>query len=105
MDKEQLKTFIRTFHTQDLPKYLPRNLAIPLKTNKIISLIGPRRSGKTSELFNLMEKILGEGVEKKQLLYINFENERLDIEVQILDLILQAYLELYPELKLNECFF
>jgi uncharacterized protein len=105
MDKETLKSLIRTFHSEELPKYLPRRLTIPLRSNKIISLIGPRRSGKTSELFNLMAAILEDGVPIRQLLYLNFEDERLDFEVRTLDSILQAYLELYPDLKFKECFF
>jgi predicted AAA+ superfamily ATPase len=39
------------------------------------------------------------------MLYFNFEDERLSLTSKELDLLLQAYQELYPTLKLSECYF
>ncbi|MDA3780673.1 MAG: ATP-binding protein [Bacteroidales bacterium] len=65
------------------------------KTNKIVSLIGPRRVGKSYLLFQKMKEI-----DKKRILYLNFEDERmLPIETKDFDLILESYFELYPDLK------
>jgi predicted AAA+ superfamily ATPase len=36
---------------------------------------------------------------------LNFEDERLELNSNELDLILQAYMELYPSHNLSECYF
>jgi predicted AAA+ superfamily ATPase len=53
-----LKTIIKDFH-KSLPKSHVRNrkLQVPLDSNKIISLIGPRRSGKTFYSFQLINEL------------------------------------------------
>ncbi|NCO13941.1 MAG: ATP-binding protein, partial [Thiomicrospira sp.] len=41
----------------------------------------------------------------EKLVYLSFEDERLSLQAEDLDLILQAYRELYPELDLSQCYF
>ncbi len=72
MSIQVIQTIIRDFHVEALPNFFERNLDIPLDTQKIITLIGPRRSGKTSQLFNIMHTLLNNGLPKKNLIYINF---------------------------------
>jgi hypothetical protein len=103
MKKENLKKIIRDFHVMPAPELHGRDLEIPADTGKIITLVGPRRSGKTSLLFNVMTQLLAQGVPKTSILYLNFEDERLDLATAELDLILQAFLELYPQEKLESC--
>ena len=43
--------------------------------------------------------------EKSNIIFINFEDERLDITGIELDLILQVYQELYPKSRLESCYF
>ena len=102
--KEQLKQVIRDFHLQDGFKVLPRDIEIPTSSGKIISLVGARRSGKTCILYDTINKII-QNISKTQTLFINFEDERLDLKVEELDLILQAYRELYPDQHLDTCYF
>ena len=45
------------------------------------------------------------GVPITSILYINFEDERLELKTEELDLLLQAYQELYPEMLLEGCSF
>ena len=103
--KDILKTIIREFHTEDLPSLIKRDLSFPLDSGKIITLVGPRRAGKTYLFYQHIRELLVKGVPKEKILYLNFEDERLDLTPQTLDLILQAYRELYPELDLRECYF
>jgi predicted AAA+ superfamily ATPase len=56
-------------------------------------------------LFDTIKRLIAAGVSKKDIIYINFEDERLSLEKDQLDLILQAYLELYPGKDLTECYF
>ena len=101
--KELLKGIIRDFHFEAHYELFERDINIPLSSGKIISLIGARRSGKTFCLFNLIENLQKNGIDFKKILYLNFEDERLDLKTDELDLILQAYRELYPDLNLKEC--
>ncbi|MFZ3116567.1 MAG: ATP-binding protein [Syntrophales bacterium] len=105
MKKELLKQIIRDFHLAPLPALKRRAMKIPLDTGKIITLIGVRRSGKTSCLFNLIDDIVARGIPLDRILYVNFEDERLDLKTEELDMLLQAYRELYPDRDLEKCYF
>jgi predicted AAA+ superfamily ATPase len=105
MKKDILKQIITDFHQTPLPRFHRRHLNAPLETGKIITIMGVRRSGKTYYLFQLMKDLLDRSREKKHLLYINFEDERLDFKREELDLILQSYRELYPEVDLETVHF
>lgn len=105
MKKELLKQIIRDFHVSPLPSLKRRSLLVPIGTGKIITLVGVRRSGKTSYLFNIIEDLLQDSVPIERILYVNFEDERLDLKIEELDLLLQAYQELYPDMPLDGCYF
>ncbi len=68
---------------------IERELKVPLDSNFIISIIGPRRAGKTYYLLSLKEKI-GNG------LYLNFEDSRL-IGLTYKDIreIIRRFIEIY----------
>jgi uncharacterized protein len=104
-NKDLLKTIITDNQARALPTIWKRSLEIPANSGKIVTLIGVRRSGKTYHLFNLMNQLRESGVAPERMLYINFEDERLRLTSDELDLILQAYQELYPELNLSDCYF
>lgn len=105
MKKETIKTIIRDFHVTPLPALKRRSLRIPVDTGKIITLVGVRRSGKTSLLFNVIDDLLHMGVPITSIIYINFEDERLNLNTEELDLLLQAWQELYPEVLIDRCSF
>ncbi len=97
--KNVFRQIIADFIENPLPKALPRNIKIPLDTPKIISILGPRRSGKTYSLFHLMQQ-LHKSVERSRLIYVNFEDDRLfPLRLEDMDSLLQAFFELYPENK------
>src|SRR3989338_6978371 len=91
--KELIKTLIADFHKRGIPPFKKRDADIPLHSGKIITIIGPRRAGKTYTLFQLMATI----PDMTNILYINFEDERLKIKAEELNLIIEAYFELYPD--------
>jgi hypothetical protein len=98
VDKETLKYVLVQATTRPLPAATPRTLELPLDSGKVVALVGIRRSGKTFLLFETMRRLLAEGVDRRQLVYLNFEDDRLlPIEVRDLDLILRAHDEVYPE--------
>jgi uncharacterized protein len=95
--KDTFKKIIINFQEAHIAKLIEREYNLPLQSKKIISLVGVRRCGKTSLLLNLINT-LRKTIDSKNILYINFEDDRLfPLELKNLDLILQAYYELYPE--------
>ena len=101
--KQILKTIIKDFHTRPLPSFKPRQLQVPLDLGKIVTIVGPRRAGKTWYFFQLMAALEERGVQRSQFIYLNFEDERLELETDY-DQILGAYLELYPEQELDDIY-
>ena len=102
--KRIIKQVIRDFHLSNQFNVKPRDLKIPLKSKKIITLIGVRRCGKTSILYDTINQ-LTKSIAKEQILFLNFEDERLELNSSNLDLILEGYRELYPYLDLSKCYF
>ncbi|MBS3772001.1 MAG: ATP-binding protein [Bacteroidales bacterium] len=103
--KEILKEIIRTNQNRDFSDIRSRDLRIPINAGKIITLIGPRRSGKSSLLQFTIKELLRNGTKKDNILFINFEDERLNFDQSNLDLIIQAYRELYPDNNIENCYF
>lgn len=96
--KDVIKNIIKDFHKVKLPEYVKRELNVPVNTNKIISIIGGRRTGKTYYLYQLIENLL-QTVKREDIIYINFEDERLNLKADDLHFIIEAYYELYPHNK------
>ena len=84
-----------------MPAFRRRELEVPLNLEKIITIIGPRRAGKTYYLYQIMGELEKLGVGRHQMLYLNFEDERLVLEGDN-DLIFDAYRELYPDQDLAQ---
>lgn len=98
MNKETLKSVLRQFREQKLPEICRRNVRIPTDSGKVVSLAGARRTGKTFILFQIMHDLLARGITREQIIYLNFEDDRLyPVDAKELDLILRAHSELYPE--------
>lgn len=98
MNKGVIKEAIKEFQGGELPELIERGVNIPLSSRKIISIVGPRRSGKTYLLFGLMKRLLSQNILQEQIVYLNFDDPRLlPCDASGIELILQAYRELYPE--------
>lgn len=102
--KEIIKSLIREFHHKPLPIYRSREILIPFNIEKVVTLIGARRSGKTFLLYQIIDRLLQE-TDKTAMVFFNFEDERLELVGHEADLILQAYRELYPNRDLTSCYF
>ena len=90
---------ISDFIEKELSQVIPREVEIPLDTNKIISIMGPRRSGKTYILFNLVNQ-LRKTVEHNRIVYVNFEDDRLfPLRLEDMDALVKGYYELFPKNK------
>lgn len=74
-----------------------RTLNTPESSGKIIAVIGPRRSGKTYYLFSKIAEMRKQ-IPVEQLVYLNFEDERLTLEAGELHLVIDAIRQLNPDL-------
>ncbi|MCK4785895.1 MAG: AAA family ATPase [Desulfobacteraceae bacterium] len=103
MIKENLKRVIREFHESTLPDLIERKTSFDFSLlhapiNKVVTIIGPRRAGKTYFLFQIMKALTKKKLHITDILYINFEDERiLPMREQELQYILDAYFELYEK--------
>lgn len=101
--KESFKYLIKEFHETEPQKIIKRALKLP-PSKKIMTLVGPRRSGKTFSFFLAIQDLLLK-MPKERILYINFEDDRIfNIDLHGVSSLLEAYYELYPENKTKEIY-
>ena len=89
--------YILTFWKEyKIPNIIERDIHIDLEIEKIIAIAGSRRSGKTYLMFQCMNEFLKKGVKDDNIIYSNFENERLvGVVASDLDKLLIAHKELF----------
>ncbi len=79
-----------------MPEIINRDIKINLSKKKIVTIAGVRRSGKTSLMFQCIKDLLNKGIKKENIIYIDFENERLiNTHAEDLDNLLIANIELF----------
>lgn len=107
--KDLFKQLIIDFQEQEIPLPTSRELppfTLPKGMRKAFVLVGMRRSGKTWSLYQQMHHLLSTGVERRQMLYLNFEDDRLiGMKAKDMQSILDAYFELFPDLNGGHFFF
>lgn len=103
--KELLKQLIAGFQALLPIEVCPRELTLPLDSGKIITVPGVRRCGKSSLFLLAINQLIRERIiAKEQILFLNFDDERLHLNADNLDEILQAYRELYPAIPLKDVY-
>ena len=81
-----------------LPALTRRDVRVPGVPRKVISVIGMRRTGKSTFLWQVLGDRLAQGVGRDGLLYFSFDDERLGgMTVGDLALLLEEYYRLHPE--------
>lgn len=76
INKETIKNIITEFWERDLSP-MERDINQHLEIDKVVTIIGSRRSGKTYFLFSIIKDLLKNGVNQSDILYFNFEDERI----------------------------
>ena len=87
---------------QPLPPLTRRDTWIPRIPGKTLAVIGMRRSGKTSLLWQEVGQRVQSGVERAWLPLVSLEDERLLAQapgVELLDQLLETFFQLQPELR------
>lgn len=98
--KDVWATVIKDFHEKGLPNLIERKISIPIDTpiKRAISIIGPRRTGKTYVMYQIIKKVLASGFEVTQTVYINFERTELEgCDNKDLKRMVEVFYEMYPE--------
>lgn len=93
--KEIIKTILYEWREREQPEIIPREISLEKclgsKVPKITVVSGFRRAGKTYLIFDLIKKLLP-NKNKEQIIYINFEDERIPNKTEFLT-------ELLPTIK------
>ncbi len=98
-----LKNIIADFHARRLPTgIVARELELPHVSGKILSVIGPRRAGKTTFLYSLIQNAREEGKDPAEQVFINFEDERFNFSTESLQGIIDAYQQMYPRNNIED---
>lgn len=80
-----------------LPAMTARQGQLPWLPRKVDAIVGMRRTGKTWRMFQRMHELVDSGVPREDLLYINFEDERLgDVTAADLSKIVEAHYRRNP---------
>ena len=104
--KERISQFIDDFHERDLPELVSRDKKFPNIKGKAFAVIGMRRSGKTYFCYQKIRELLAAGTSKEQILYLNFEDDRLlDFRINDFQTILDVYFSKFPQNRDNICYF
>ncbi len=82
------------------PEMTLRDVRVPAVRGKAVAVIGPRRAGKTTFLWQVVAQRLAGKTPREQLLYFNFEDERLaGLTAEQLHWIVEEYYRLQPGLR------
>jgi len=106
---ETIKEIILDSQEMNVDSGVPRRLRIEAVPGKATVCIGVRRSGKSTYLYQVMERLRSRGVPRESILYLNLFDDRLhNLRYEGIGSIAEAYYSIYPEKKGSEtvyCFF
>ena len=104
-----LRSILLDSQEDPLETGVPRRLRVAKVPGKATVLIGVRRSGKSTLVFQQIQRLVDGGVPRQNVLFLNFFDDRLAaLRYEGLGAVTEAYFSLYPEKKGREtvhCFF
>ena len=105
MRKDVIKSLIE-IRQREIPfDVIERDLVLPLYRNKIITIPGVRRSGKSTMMELVINSLVSNGVDRRKILWLGFDDERLrrmsDLE---LDEVITSYMEMYPDIPIKDVY-
>ena len=105
MEKQYIKTQIAMRQTE-FPIHLKmRECQLPINVDKIITIPGVRRCGKTSRMEAVVNELLNSGVGRERILWVSFDDERfVNMIPDEFDLIIEAYREMYPHIDMQSVY-
>jgi predicted AAA+ superfamily ATPase len=99
MQHALVRDYITEWMKKKIVKGVGRELEVPKRKDRVISVIGPRRAGKTYYFYQLMEK------DRANSLYLNFEDTRLmDVSFKEIRDLIRIYMEIMGKAPSNVFF-
>jgi uncharacterized protein len=100
--EDQFRQVVRQKIVDSLDTTIPvltrRDVWLPAVPKKATAVIGMRRAGKTSLLWQILADRFSQGTPREGLLYFSFEDERLaGMQAIDLDMLVEEYYRLYPK--------
>ena len=102
MDKNKLFGILNDWNywEKPVPEFFPREtyqdkINNYLSTGEVIVLTGIRRSGKSTLMINHIQHLISNGIDNKEVLFVNFEDPRFNLEMnaELLEQIFEVYQE------------
>jgi predicted AAA+ superfamily ATPase len=104
--KNKISQLIDDFHERELPEPVARDTELSEVKGKADVVIGMRRAGKTWFCFQKIIQLLAAGSKKEEILYLNFEDDRLlEFTIENFQDVLDVYYGKYPEHRNTRCYF
>jgi predicted AAA+ superfamily ATPase len=104
--KHQITQLIDDFFERQLPQPISRDKQLFEVSGKADVVIGMRRAGKTWFCFQKIGQLLAAGILKEQILYLNFEDDRLlGFDVKHFQQMLDIYFSKYPHHRQTGAYF
>lgn len=98
--QELLRQLITDSLATPVPTYTRRDARLPAVPGKAVAVVGMRRSGKTTFLWQCLADRLAAGAPREALLHVNFEDERLaELKAADLQWVVEEYYRLAPHLR------
>ena len=98
VDPTFLDELVADSHERPLPVLTTRRAKLPWLHGKVDAIVGMRRTGKTWLMFQRMQELVEAGTPREDLLYINFEDERLgELSAEELSKIVEAHYRRNPQ--------
>ncbi len=105
MDKQLLKQILRD-NQQEVERYIVEPRDLKFEGFPCHVLVGVRRAGKSYMLYHVIQQLLAQGHKWDEILYLNFEDERLEnFDTDDFNRLLECHQEMYgkrPMLFLDE---
>ena len=103
MRKEVIKSLI-AMRQDEIPfDVVDRDVKLPTRRGKIITVPGVRRCGKSTMMEIAINDLIMDGVPKQNILWLGFDDERLvRMTSDELDEVIVSYMEMYPDIPLRE---
>lgn len=104
--KNTISQLIDDFLERELPVPVSRDKELYEVKGKANVVTGMRRAGKTWFCYQKIARLLSMGIQKKEILYLNFEDDRLlEFNVHHFADVLDVYYAKYPQHKDKCCYF
>ena len=103
MRKDIIKSLI-ALRQNDIPfDVVERDVKLPINRQKIITVPGVRRCGKSTMMEIAINNLVKESVPKRNILWIGFDDERLfNMSSDELDDVIVSYMEMFPDVQIKD---